>query len=147
MDHIPESSKGRISLSECEDGRSNRPLGTILWNLKGKKTDMKELDIVKEFFPNINDDEAHDILMNRTGWPIFFHSNDHKMEIRQSLAAFKSVLDSGKLPCETCNSPAVIHDDVSTSCKRCFLATGGKDFLFHRIKSKFYALTRRKDRV
>jgi hypothetical protein len=112
-----------------------------------KVINMQELEIVKEFFPGINDEEAESILMNRTGWPVFFRTDDHKTEIRESLAKLKAIIDAGKIPCETCNNPAVIHDDVSTSCKRCFKTLGGKDYWFHRIKSKFYALTRRKNKV
>jgi len=102
------------------------------------------VEIVKEFFPALSDDEAFNILVNRTGWPAFFETDDHEREIRQSLRKFKALLDADETPCDTCNEAAVVVRKHDASCKRCFRFGGGRNFLLHRLKT---ILTRRKKRV
>jgi len=102
------------------------------------------VEIVKEFFPHLSDDDAFGLLIDRTGWPIFFNTNNHEKEMRQSLARFKAILDAGEMPCDTCNEVAVVVRKHDASCKRCFRFGGGRNFLLHRLKT---ILTRRKKRV
>jgi len=102
------------------------------------------IEIVKEFFPDLSDDEALNILLNRTGYPIFFETDNHEKEIRESLGRFKAILDAGETPCDTCNKVAVIVRKHNASCKPCFRFGGGQNFLLHRLIT---LLTRRKKRV
>jgi len=102
------------------------------------------IEIVKEFFPELSDDDALNLLLNRTGYPIFFETNDHEKEMRQSLTKFKALLDAGETPCDTCNERAVIISKHQRDCRSCFFIGGGRNFLLHRLIT---LLTRRKKRV
>lgn len=72
-------------------------------------------EIVREYFPDIDDDQIEYIVWNRTGYPCFW-KGDPEESLRESLAEYKVVVDKGIHPCTFCNNEAFVDD----LCKVCY---------------------------
>lgn len=77
---------------------------------------MTPIEIVKEIFPDISDQEADYILWSKTGFPSFFSGEETiEEQIRKQLLEYKVIVDSGEPCCELCNSVAT----VGYLCQNC----------------------------
>lgn len=75
------------------------------------------LELVREFFPDISDDDAGDILWNRTGYPCFWEG-DPVTHFRKQIAEFKVNCDAGMNTCEFCSN-AIPSDSEDWLCETC----------------------------
>ena len=78
---------------------------------------MNGIELVKEYFPDVSDDVANDILWGRTGFPSFF-VGDAEQHFRRQLGEFYAALwkHPDKRLCDFCNEPALKDD---WNCKHC----------------------------
>lgn len=76
------------------------------------------IDAVRRVFPRASDDEAWGMLWSHTGWPGFFHTDDHGREIVKSLRKLKETLNKERSPCDFCNGPAMRKGTLCVDCER-----------------------------
>jgi hypothetical protein len=78
------------------------------------------IDVVRQVFPKVSDDEAGYLLWNRTAYP-FTNNLNH---IRRSLVGYKRNCDRGLPSCDHCNRVATKAYNKSGSglphlCRKC----------------------------
>jgi hypothetical protein len=66
--------------------------------------------IVREYFPNADDKEVHDILWSRTAFPF------DCTRLREQLASAKALADAGKVQCDFCESEAAPGESLCKGC-------------------------------
>jgi hypothetical protein len=94
----------------------------------------RAIQIVKEFFPSISDEDADNILWNRTGWPAFFQK-DEETSLKESLCVLKDTIAKGHKPCEYCSKPAKVIKPFCIVCKECFMAMDTGNYWWCRLKT------------
>lgn len=77
--------------------------------VQSQKWSKHPLEIVRDVFPDVNDEEAECILWERTGWPAFW-DGDPETVLRRQLQELKDAPD-GRL-CDFCNKLAAENDSL-----------------------------------
>lgn len=84
-------------------------------------TDSEALSIARGFFPWMNDDALFATVWQVTGFPVFFQSDDHAVELAQQLERHLCNILAGGDTFGCCGAFSAI-DDASIMCPPCDLA-------------------------
>jgi hypothetical protein len=72
-------------------------------------------EIVREFFPDADDEEVETILWSETGWPGFW-AGDPETCLRGQLASYRAAIARGTRLCDFCHEDAA---EGSSTCAGC----------------------------
>lgn len=78
--------------------------------------------MVRWFWPAASDDEVHDLLWGRTGWPCFWGPEGMMASIYGAMSTLRETLNAGLEPCTWCNKPGPGN---GRDCARCDRALRG----------------------